>query len=126
MTRLGPALADYLSMRRALGYKLQRTEKLLADLIRYVEAASVDQITIDIAVAWGPLAGYFAKGSRVPLELRPVTPPRDGPLQYVFDIAMGVRRRDSARVAVLDSEIQRRRPEIERILHDYGVPLVPR
>ena len=30
---LGPALADYLSMRRALGYKLQRTEKLLADFI---------------------------------------------------------------------------------------------
>lgn len=53
--RLGPALADYLSMRRALGYKLQRTEKLLADFIRYVEAASVDRITIDIAVAWATL-----------------------------------------------------------------------
>lgn len=52
MTGLGLALADYLSMRRALGYKLQRTEKLLADFIRYVEAASVDRITIDIAVAW--------------------------------------------------------------------------
>jgi len=55
MTRLGPALADYLSMRRALGYKLQRTEKLLADFIRYVEAAAVDRITIDIAVAWATL-----------------------------------------------------------------------
>ena len=55
MTRLGPALADYMSMRRALGYKLQRTEKLLTDFIRYVEAASADRITIDIAVAWATL-----------------------------------------------------------------------
>ena len=52
MMDLKSALADYLSMRRALGYKLQRTEKLLADFIRYIEAASVDRITIDIAVAW--------------------------------------------------------------------------
>jgi quinoprotein dehydrogenase-associated probable ABC transporter substrate-binding protein len=91
---------------------------------RLIEA--VENKDVDVAIAWGPLAGYFAKRSRVPLDLRPVTPPRDGSLLYVFDIAMGVRRRDSARVALLDSEIQRRQPEIDRILRDYGVPLVPR
>ena len=52
MMDLKAALADYLSMRRALGYKLQRTEKLLADFIRYIEAASLDRITIEIVVAW--------------------------------------------------------------------------
>src|SRR5690242_17530954 len=49
---------------------------------------------VDVAIAWGPLAGYFARTSKVPLDLRPVTPTPDGPLTYVFDIAMGVRRRD--------------------------------
>ena len=78
---------------------------------------------VDVAVAWGPLAGYFAKRSKVPLDLEPVTPARDGPMTYVFDIAMGVRRRDTTRAQTLDREIARRRGDIERILTEYGVPL---
>jgi mxaJ protein len=81
---------------------------------------------VDVAVAWGPLAGYFARRSRVPLDLRPVTPQQDGVMQYAFDIAIGVRRRDSTRSAVLDAEIARRQPEIDHILSTYGVPLVTR
>ena len=91
---------------------------------RLIEA--VENKDVDVAVAWGPLAGYFAKQSRIPLELHPVTPEKDGVMTYAFDIAMGVRRRDSTRSAALDNEIARRRPEIERILSDYGVPLVTR
>jgi quinoprotein dehydrogenase-associated probable ABC transporter substrate-binding protein len=85
---------------------------------------SVEKGDIDVAVAWGPLAGYFAKRSPVPLDLRPVTPQRDGVMAYTFEIAMGVRRRDSTRSAALNAEIARRRQDIDRILGDYGVPLV--
>ena len=91
---------------------------------RLIEA--VENNDVDVAVAWGPLAGYFAKRSPVPLDLEPVTPRQDGVMSYVFDIAMGVRRRDSTRSAVLNAEIARRGPEIERILTDYGVPPAPR
>jgi mxaJ protein len=91
---------------------------------RLIEAVANKEV--DVAVAWGPLAGYFAKRSSVPLEIVPVSPARDGPLSYVFDIAMGVRRGDSARAAALDAELVRRRPEIERILGEYGVPLLAR
>jgi len=52
MIPLRPALKDYLTMRRALGYKLQRTEKLLADFISFVEASATDRVTIDLALAW--------------------------------------------------------------------------
>jgi mxaJ protein len=90
---------------------------------RLIEAV-VDK-KVDVAVAWGPLAGYFARQSEVPLDLEPVSPVQDGPLSYVFDIGMGVRRRDSTRAMALDAELARRRPEIERILAEYGVPLVP-
>jgi mxaJ protein len=90
---------------------------------RLIEAVADKQV--DVAIAWGPLAGYFARQSKVPLDLEPVTPARDGPMTYVFDIAMGVRRRDTTRFARLDQEIARRRPEIDRILADYGVPLLP-
>lgn len=52
MIALRPALKDYLAMRRALGYKLQRTEKLLAEFIGFVEASAADRITVDLALAW--------------------------------------------------------------------------
>ena len=80
---------------------------------------------VDVAVAWGPLAGWYAKRSTVPLTLTPVAPSVDVPfLPFVFDIAMGVRRGDVARRAQLDSELVRRRAEIREILEDYGVPLL--
>jgi mxaJ protein len=78
---------------------------------------------IDVAIAWGPLAGYFARRSRVPLRVAPVSPEVDVPyLPFVFDIAMGVRRADTTLRNSLDVVILRRRGEIDRLLADYGVP----
>lgn len=91
---------------------------------RLIEA--VESGDVDVAVAWGPLAGYFARTSPVPLELHPVTPEQDGVMSYVFDIAMGVRRRDSTRWSTVDHEIARLQPRIDRILADYGVPRLSR
>ena len=55
MIPLRPALKNYLTMRRALGYKLRRTEKLLAQFITYVEATSSELVTNEVAVAWATL-----------------------------------------------------------------------
>lgn len=91
---------------------------------RLIRAVATD--SVDVAVAWGPLAGYFAKRSPVPLTVTPVSPSIDLPfVPFVYDIAMGVRRGDSTRSALLDGELVRLRADIERILNDYGVPLVP-
>src|SRR3982751_1605283 len=49
---------------------------------------------VDIAVVWGPLAGYFAKQAPVPLEVVPVSPAADPSLPFTFSIAMGVRKGD--------------------------------
>jgi mxaJ protein len=74
---------------------------------------------------WGPLAGYFASRSRVPLDVVPVHPQVDLPyLPFVFDIAMGVRHGDSTFRRQLDEIIERRRPTIDSILAAYGVPRV--
>jgi mxaJ protein len=81
--------------------------------------------TVDVAVVWGPLAGYFAKHSRIALDIRPVSPRVDLPyLPMVFDIAMGVRRTDTTLRARLDEIIVRRRPAIDSILTSFGVPLL--
>jgi mxaJ protein len=78
---------------------------------------------VDVAVVWGPLAGYFARRSTVPLRVVPVSPEVDVPyLPFVFDIAMGVRRGETALRDSLDAVIVRRQRDIDRILADYGVP----
>jgi mxaJ protein len=80
---------------------------------------------VDVAAAWGPLAGYFASRSGVPLELRPMTDTVDFvPLPFEFSISMGVRRGDTALRDELDAVLERRRDDVRALLARYGVPLV--
>lgn len=80
--------------------------------------------SIDLAIAWGPLAGYWVKREPVPLTMAPL-PDSDAAsgMPFAFDMAMGVRHRDKELRARLDSAITRRHAEIVRILQDYNVPL---
>ncbi len=80
---------------------------------------------VDTAVVWGPLAGYFAKRSRVPLELVPVVPVVDrSGAPFTFEMVMGVRPGAVAFRAQLDDFIERRRGALHGILRRYSVPLV--
>lgn len=97
-----------------------REESPPARIVRAVAAGEVD-----VAVVWGPLAGYFAPRQPVPLRLEPVSPQIDLPfLPFVFDIAMAVRRGDDELKAELDAVLERRQGEIDEILDRYGVPRV--
>jgi quinoprotein dehydrogenase-associated probable ABC transporter substrate-binding protein len=89
----------------------------LADI---VHAVARDEV--DVAVVWGPIAGYFAPRESVPLAIVPVTPAMDPPFSFAFDVSMGVRRGDEALRRRLDAVIAARRKEIDRILAAYGVP----
>lgn len=48
-------LEDYLGLRRALGYRLERPEKLLNQFLGHLEAAGQDVVTVEAAVAWAQL-----------------------------------------------------------------------
>ena len=88
--------------------------------------AAVAKGEVDVAVAWGPLAGYFAKRQPVALSITPVSPQVDEPsLPLAFDISMGVSRRNKLLREELNAVIARKRPEIDRILDEYGVPRAP-
>jgi mxaJ protein len=90
---------------------------------KIVEAVAKDDV--DLAIVWGPLAGYFAKQSAVPLDIVPVSPRVDLPyLPFVFDIVMGVKRGDSTFRNQLDDIIVKRKTSIDSILRAYGVPIV--
>lgn len=79
---------------------------------------------VDTAIVWGPLAGYFAKQYPGRFAITP-TPPADPPLPMAFSIALGVSRRHPELRDRLNDVIRRRKPEIDRILRSYGVPLLP-
>jgi len=55
MTAMRQALADYLHVRRAMGFKLVRAELLLGQFITYLELNRADVITVEHAVAWATL-----------------------------------------------------------------------
>lgn len=78
---------------------------------------------IDVAIVWGPLAGHFAKRSRVPLSIVPVSPQVDVPfLPFVFDISMGVRRTAPELRNKVDEILARKHAAIDSILDSFGVP----
>ena len=79
---------------------------------------------VDVAIVWGPLAGFFAKQSPIPLAVTPVTPQRDGALTFAFDVSLGVRKTERELKDQLDKFLTERREEIDRILDDYNVPRV--
>jgi mxaJ protein len=79
--------------------------------------------TLDVAVVWGPLAGYFAAREPVPLHLQPVTPANDGMLPMQFAVAMGVRKQDRALLAELDRVLARKHEAITDVLRTYDLPL---
>ena len=82
---------------------------------------------VDVAIVWGPLAGYFAPKEPVPLTITPVSPQIDLPfLPFVFDISMGVRRGDTAFRARIDTVLRRRAHSIDSLLDAYNVPRTDR
>ena len=48
-------MEDYLRLRRALGFKLERAGQLLPQLVTYLEAAGATTVTSELAIAWARL-----------------------------------------------------------------------
>jgi mxaJ protein len=108
-----------------VGYTLYGDYREANPPARIIDAVAKGDV--DVAVAWGPMAGYFAARSAVPLDVTPVSPRIDPPsLPFVFDIAMGVRHGDSTFRSQLDDFIARRRASIDSLLATYSVPRVDR
>lgn len=78
---------------------------------------------IDVAFAWGPIAGYFARNARaqpivaIPLASRPG-------MKLDFEIAMAVRHSDKQFRQRIDGLLAANQAKIHTILEQYGVPLL--
>jgi len=110
-------------VRNVIGYMIFGDSRQPNPPARLIEA--VAQKKVDIAAVWGPLGGYFAQRSTVPLTLMPITDAAAfAPAAFQYAIAMGVRKGGHALRARLDQILARHRSEIRNLLKTYGVPLV--
>jgi mxaJ protein len=98
-------------------------------------ARMIDDVSagkIDIAVLWGPAAGYFVRRSPVPLTITSITDTDEFSarkhhvelISFQYDIAMGVRKGDGELRDALDRVLAREQPAIDAILTKFGVPVL--
>lgn len=107
------------------GFNVQGDYRRPSPPARIIDAVASGDI--DVAIAWGPLAGYFASRESVPLDVVPVSPQMDPPaLPLAFDMSIGVRRGDKALRDTLNAILTRRHASIDSLLAVYGVPVVER
>jgi mxaJ protein len=81
---------------------------------------------IDIAIAWGPIGGYFAKNSKVPMEVKLIPEYENTNVKgkEYWNISVGVRKKDKDRMAMIQGALDRNQDKIMKILDDYGIPHV--
>ncbi len=89
-----------------------------SDLIKAVANGSVD-----VAVAWGPMAGYFAHHANSALDVTIIDDPSNPSIPLSFDIAVGVRPQEVALKQKIDSELDQLQPKIDQLLESYAIPL---
>lgn len=79
--------------------------------------------SLDVAAAWGPMAGYYKAVLHAPLTIQPANLMEDE-VPMEFDMTLAVPRGRPDIKAAVEAALAQRRTEIGRILADFGVPLV--
>lgn len=90
------------------------------DVVRAVSTGKVD-----VAVVWGPIAGYYAQHSARKLKLAPVSPLRDSSgLPFAYRIGFGIHKNDNVLLQQLNMSIAKLDPQIQHVLASYHVPVL--
>ena len=79
--------------------------------------------TIDAGILWGPMAGFYARKANPPLHVTSLVKETGGP-RLVYRVGMGVRPADQNWKRQLNRLIQENQPAINKIMLDFGVPLL--
>lgn len=85
--------------------------------------ADLAEKKIDVALLWGPAAGWLARQSGVPMEVVPLLAEPGRP-SLTFRVSMGVRQNENDWKRSLNTVLRKRKDDIERVLREYGVPLL--
>ncbi len=96
----------------------RRHESPAEDMIAQLEKGD-----LDVAILWGPIGGYYARQSQAKFNVVPLTQSGRGP-RMAFRITFGVRQGEVEWKRQLNDFISDNQDEINRILLEYGVPLL--
>lgn len=117
----GTLAARYGLMANVHGYPMnvdRRYENPAADMISDIRKGEVDA-----GILWGPIAAYWSARDGEKLVVVPLVK-ETGAGKIAFRITMGVRNGDDAWKRKLNDVIRKRQGDIDKILLDYGVPLL--
>jgi mxaJ protein len=82
---------------------------------------------VGVAVVWGPVAGYFARRSAVPLTVTPVPASyKFVGVPFTYGIGVGVHKQDQVLLEQVNGSIHRLQTKIDHILAQFEVPTVSR
>ncbi len=109
-------------MKKAKNYPLMVDTRLAPSM---AEVMIKDMLAgvIDVAVLWGPMAGYYAKQANADLAVVPLVKEKTGS-RMVYRITMGVRPSDQEWKRTLNNFIKDNQSEINKLLLEYNVPLL--
>jgi quinoprotein dehydrogenase-associated probable ABC transporter substrate-binding protein len=84
---------------------------------RIVDAVANGEI--DVAFAWGPIAGYYASIQDTPITTQPLN---ELGKDYIFSFSMGVRPQDKKWKELLNQILDKRKDDISAIIAQYNLP----
>jgi mxaJ protein len=85
---------------------------------RLIDAVAKSEV--DLAIIWGPFAGYFAKKPR--FTSQPVSPIRFQTIPFIYSIGVAVRKADVALQSAIQQVLDHECPRIRALLKEYAFP----
>jgi quinoprotein dehydrogenase-associated probable ABC transporter substrate-binding protein len=117
------ALADHQVVSNTVIHYLSHNADIVSDNQPSYQVQQVIDGSLDVAAAWGPMAGYYKAVVHAPLIIQPVNLMEDK-VPMEFDMALAVPRGRQDVKEAIQQAIQQHKSEIHQVLVDFGVPLV--
>ncbi len=117
------ALADHGVMQNTVIHYLSHNADLVTGSQPSYQVQEVIDGGLDVAAAWGPMAGYYRSMLHAPLIVQPVNLFEDE-VPMEFDMALAVPKGRPDIKAAIEAAMKEHADEIHKILDDFGVPLV--
>ncbi len=117
------ALTEHHIIDNTVIHYLSHNADIVADSQPSYQVQQVIDGSLDVAAAWGPMAGYYRTVLHAPLTILPINRLEDRvPLE--FDMTLAVPRGRPDIKAAIETAVAQHKNEIQAILTDYGVPLI--
>src|SRR5271155_3497433 len=117
------ALADHGVVDNTVIHYLSHNADLQEENRPSYQVQQVIDGTLDVAAAWGPMAGYYKSMLHAPLVIDPVNIGEDE-VPMEFDMTLAVPRGRPEIKSAIEGALEQHKDDVHRILVEFGVPLV--